>query len=189
MNSFALVSGSISFGTSFPDRLPPRPRQYLNPPTRRMDPPAETVKLAWQPRYPDRHFPRRLPIASMVGASYFIAETPANPMGWQGTYPSRHIIRPRIIRPSVFEPPPGQDILVAQSLAWLRPISQPRQVEHALKPCAFIPLPVAPIVGETCIELLGFSATFTELIDEATNRSQLDQQGSARSQLQTEDFC
>lgn len=188
MNSFTLVSGTTSFGTSFPDRLPQPARQFLNAPTRRLDPPAESVRLAWQPSYPDRHFPRRLPVASMVGASYFIAETGADPMGWVGTFPDRYPGRLPIVRPSAFIPP-NPDILVAQSLAWLRPISQPRQVDHALKPCAFIPVPVPPVVGETCVELLGFSATVTELLEEAVNRSQLLQQAGAHSYLRTEDLC
>lgn len=165
---------ALDWQPHFPDQVPHRRLRIVGgstpgPFTVQTNPPPDILaSLTYRPTFPDQVPHRKSQVArtSWFNPPYTAALTPT---GWQPTYPGqvphRRLGAGRL--PTLFEPPPGMQVVIAQSLAWQA--KYPSQVGHTRPPNVGGTIesinPTAAASGLLCVELTPLDLTTPTLLD------------------------
>jgi hypothetical protein len=158
--------------------------------------PAVPGALAFLPRMPDRVPHARIPVSRIALATTPVFTAAVAPVSWLPTYPGRSTLgvppSHRIAAwPSVFAPPPGELIAIAQRLAWSP--RYPGRVPHTPPPNTggeFSAIsPTVAAAGERCVDLLDLDLTTPAILVEQVATTGIVIESVTSPTILQEDLC
>lgn len=159
-------------------------------------PPAAVVLapglLAFAPTYPSQvpHHRVQTTLSGRFGPPFTAGLWP---LAWLPTYPSRvpHRRPPIAAFPSVFDPSPGVEVLVAQSMTWLAqyPHQVARRQPMILGGVTHAIDPVVAASGIPCVELADTSLTHPSLTGQTLTAPGFVNETLTTTDLVDEDLC
>jgi len=193
------ILADLTFSTTYPDRSPqwrtPRWAQAVGEVEHAVAvfpiPDILASQTFW-PSFPDRvattETARRHTDATLAAWSV----TAIHPLAWTAVYPDRVAPRalPRAAHPAEAAPPPGQGVVVAQTLAWEAVTPARVPVWRLLDPGGQPWIPDLETLGLVpCLHLAEDAATTTALTDETLTVTALLDGELVRTALIDEDLC